>query len=113
MPVAEGGFGGPCGRAPGLVGTRGPASSQPKDHPDPLGEILCDPLSVQPPTVLALASSHQRGRRWGVGWVVDHAEDLDLVGWGRAAGMSFFLSFHQALLGPTGAHWLDGPTDLS
>jgi hypothetical protein len=27
--------------------------------------------------------------------------------------MSFFLSFHLALLGPTGAHWLDGPSDLS
>jgi hypothetical protein len=27
--------------------------------------------------------------------------------------MSFFLSFHLALLGPTGAHWLDGPPDLS
>jgi hypothetical protein len=27
--------------------------------------------------------------------------------------MSFRLSFHQALLGPTGAHWLDDPTDLS
>jgi hypothetical protein len=32
-----GGFGGPRRRAPGLVGTRGPASSQPKDHPDPFG----------------------------------------------------------------------------
>jgi hypothetical protein len=110
MAVAEGGFGGPCGRAPGLVGTRGPASSQPKERPDPLGEILCDPLSVQPPTVLALASSHQRGRRWGVGWVVNHAEDLDLVEWGRAAGMSFFLSFHQALLGLSETYWLDDPS---
>jgi hypothetical protein len=27
--------------------------------------------------------------------------------------MSFCLSFHQALLGPTGAHWLDDPPDLS
>jgi hypothetical protein len=27
--------------------------------------------------------------------------------------MSFPLSFHQALLGPTGAYWLDGPSDLS
>ena len=27
--------------------------------------------------------------------------------------MSFRLSFHQALLGPTGAHWLDDPSDLS
>ena len=27
--------------------------------------------------------------------------------------MSFWLSFHQALLGPTGAHWLDNPPDLS
>jgi hypothetical protein len=27
--------------------------------------------------------------------------------------MSFFLSFHLALLGPTGVHWLDGPSDLS
>ena len=27
--------------------------------------------------------------------------------------MSFRLSFHQALLGPTGAHWLDDPPDLS
>jgi hypothetical protein len=28
-------------------------------------------------------------------------------------GMSFSLSFHQPLLGPTGAHWLDDPPDLS
>ena len=28
-------------------------------------------------------------------------------------GMSFSLSFHQPLLGPTGAHWLDGPSDLN
>ena len=28
-------------------------------------------------------------------------------------GMSFSLSFHQALLGPSGAHWLDDPPDLS
>ena len=28
-------------------------------------------------------------------------------------GMSFSLSFHQGLLGPTGADWLDGPSDLS
>jgi hypothetical protein len=27
--------------------------------------------------------------------------------------MSFWLSFHQALLGPTGAHWLDDPSDMS
>ena len=27
--------------------------------------------------------------------------------------MSFCLSFHQALPGPTGAHWLDDPPDLS
>ena len=27
--------------------------------------------------------------------------------------MSFSVSFHQALLGPTGAHWLDDPTDLN
>jgi hypothetical protein len=27
--------------------------------------------------------------------------------------MSFCLSFHQALLGPTGARWLDDPSDLS
>ena len=27
--------------------------------------------------------------------------------------MSFRLSFHQALLGPTGAHWLDTASDLS
>ena len=32
---------------------------------------------------------------------------------GGAAGMSFRLSFHQALLGPTGAHWLDDPPDVS
>jgi hypothetical protein len=28
-------------------------------------------------------------------------------------GMSFSLSFHQPLLGPTGAHWLDDASDLS
>ena len=28
-------------------------------------------------------------------------------------GMSFSLSFHQALLGPTGAYWLDDPPYLS
>jgi hypothetical protein len=27
--------------------------------------------------------------------------------------MSLRLSFHQALLGPTGAHWLDDPPDVS
>jgi hypothetical protein len=27
--------------------------------------------------------------------------------------MSFCLSFHLALRGPTGAHWLDDPSDLS
>ena len=27
--------------------------------------------------------------------------------------MSFRLSFHQPLLGPTGAHWLDDPSDLT
>ena len=27
--------------------------------------------------------------------------------------LSFRLSFHQTLLGPTGAHWLDDPPDLS
>jgi hypothetical protein len=27
--------------------------------------------------------------------------------------MSFCLSFHQAVLGPTGAHWLDDALDLS
>jgi len=27
--------------------------------------------------------------------------------------MSFRLSFHQALLRPSGAHWLDDPPDLS
>jgi len=29
------------------------------------------------------------------------------------AGRSFPQSFHQALLDPTGAHWLDDPPDLS
>jgi hypothetical protein len=32
---------------------------------------------------------------------------------GGPAGMSFCLSFHLALLGPTGAHCLDGPTNLT
>jgi hypothetical protein len=27
--------------------------------------------------------------------------------------MSFPLSFHPALLSPTGAHWLDDPSDLT
>jgi hypothetical protein len=27
--------------------------------------------------------------------------------------MSFPLSFHQLLLGPIGAHWLDDPSDLT
>jgi len=45
--------------------------------------------------------------------VVDHAEDLGLVESGGATGMSFFLSFHLGLLGPTGAHWLDDPSDLT
>ena|SRR5215207_2914325 len=27
--------------------------------------------------------------------------------------MSFCLSFHQGLLGPTGAHWRDDPSDLT
>jgi hypothetical protein len=27
--------------------------------------------------------------------------------------MSFWLSFHLPLLGPTGAHWLGDPPDLS
>jgi hypothetical protein len=29
------------------------------------------------------------------------------------AYVSFRLSFHQALLGPIGAHWLDDPPDVS
>jgi hypothetical protein len=32
---------------------------------------------------------------------------------GLSAGRSFCLSFHLALLGPTGAHWLDDPPDRS
>jgi hypothetical protein len=32
---------------------------------------------------------------------------------GGAAGMSFCLSFHLALLGPTGAHWLDNAPNVS
>jgi hypothetical protein len=32
---------------------------------------------------------------------------------GGAAGVSFCLSFHPALLGRSGAYWLDGPPDLS
>jgi hypothetical protein len=32
---------------------------------------------------------------------------------GEPGGMSFRLSFHLALLGPTGAYWLDDPSDLS
>jgi hypothetical protein len=31
----------------------------------------------------------------------------------EAADMSFRLSFHLALLSPTGAHWLDDPSDVS
>ena len=27
--------------------------------------------------------------------------------------MSFHLSFHQALLSPSGAYWLDDPSDVS
>ena len=108
-----GGFGGPPSRAPGLVGTRGPASSQPKDHPDPLGRYFAIP--VRPATYGSGVSAllHHRGRRWGDGWVVDHVQDLDPVEWGRAAGMSFFLYFRQALLGLSEAYWLDGPPDLS
>ena len=40
-----GGFGGPCGRAPGLVGTRGPASSQPGGLP---GSVWEDTLCGRP-----------------------------------------------------------------
>jgi hypothetical protein len=64
--------------------------------------------------VLASASSYQRATAPGrVGWVVDHADDVDLVEWGGAAGMSFFLSFHLALLGLSEAYWLDDAPDLS
>jgi hypothetical protein len=31
----------------------------------------------------------------------------------KLSAMSFCLSFHLPLLGPTGAHWLDDPQDLS
>src|SRR5829696_3687589 len=31
----------------------------------------------------------------------------------REGQMSFSVSFHQALLSPTGAHWLDDPSDLT
>jgi hypothetical protein len=31
----------------------------------------------------------------------------------RGGQMSFSMSFHPAILGPSGAHWLDGPPDLS
>ena len=56
-----GGFGGPRRWTPGLVGTRGPASSQPKDHPDPPLSGCLRPLSVQPPTMLASPPWHQAG----------------------------------------------------
>jgi hypothetical protein len=32
---------------------------------------------------------------------------------GKRRDMSFCLSFHQALLGLSGAHWLDDPSDLA
>jgi hypothetical protein len=57
MGVA-GGFWGPRGRAPGLVGTRGPASSPAQRTPrSAMGESYLRPLSVQPPTVPVSASS--------------------------------------------------------
>ena len=31
----------------------------------------------------------------------------------REGQMSFSVSFHQALLSPTGAYWLDDPSDLT
>jgi hypothetical protein len=118
-------------------GLRGAASSGPGPCRDPgscffsaegspgsVGEILYDPLSVQPPTVLALGSSHQRGRRWGDGWVVDHVQDLDPVEWEErltchsSCNSTKRYSAYQKRAGwttyPTGAartaqHRLDGP----
>jgi hypothetical protein len=38
-------------------------------------------------------------------------QPTDLAVWG--AQRSFSQSFHQALLGPSGAHWLDDPPDVT
>jgi hypothetical protein len=66
---------------------------------------------VRPMKLLALGRVVPRGaavprRRLGR---VPHQPDW--AGW--SDGRSFRLSFHPALLGPTGAHWLDDPPDLS
>jgi hypothetical protein len=41
------------------------------------------------------------------------SDALAVCGAREPRGMSFRLSFHLALLGPTGADWLDDPSDLS
>jgi len=47
---------------------------------------------------------------------VQRSGSTAIAGVNHRVGMrriSFCLSFHLALLGPTGAHWLDGPPDVS
>src|SRR5215211_7083782 len=113
MAVARGLRGGRVVWTSGLV--RGPGSCffSAEGLPDrPWCRVLTTP--ERPATYGAgVTSLTPARRRRGAGWVVDHAEDLGLIEPGGATGMSFFLSFHLALLGPTGAHWLDGPPDLS
>ena len=82
------------------VGGRGPARSTLGQHPSmprcladetlALGSLL--PRSVGPHSIGTAEAAHRVG---------------------PSAGMSFRLSFHLALLSPTGAHWLDRPPDTS
>jgi hypothetical protein len=110
MAVA-GGFGGPRGRAPGFLVTRGPASFSRRTTDPPMGGGSLRPLSVQPPTMMAAPIQH--GPRREDEWAVDQARDLDLVDAGGAAGMSFFLSFHHGAPCATGPDSLDDLNDPS
>src|SRR4029453_5720405 len=70
MAVA-GDFGGPRGRAPGLLVSRGPASFSRRTTDPPMGGGSLRPLSVQPPTVMAAPIQH--GPRREDEWAVDQA----------------------------------------
>ena len=124
-----GGFGGPRRRAPGPCRDPGVLLLLSRRITRIRWGDTLRSLSVQPPTVLALGSSHQRRRRWGDGWVVDHVQDLDPVEWEerlachsscnstkrysayqkRAGWTTYPRGAARTAQASTGQHRLDGP----
>ena len=77
--------------------------------PNPL-KFVKDPYEIVVTTVAALDVLGGLGGRLHL----DRARrELGQVTPGWSEDMSFRLSFHQPLLGPTGAHWLDDPPDVT